>query len=75
MRAILASSTNIFTGCARTLLASASALPACDRRRFEATAAIVPDTEVEDADKEWRVAVLQAIHFALRVSFEWLPRL
>ena len=75
MRAILASSTNIFTGCARTLLASASALPACDRRRFEATEAIVPDTEVEDADKEWRVAVLQAIHLALRVSFEWLPRL
>ena len=68
MRAILASSANIFTGCARALLACTSALPACNKHRFRTTETITPG--VEDDNNEWRFAVLQAINLALRVSFE-----
>ena len=73
MHAILAASTNILTGCARTLLAGASALPACDQRRLEVTKALPHDATIEEADGEWRLAVLQTINLALRVSFEFFP--
>ena len=70
MRTILAASANIITGCARGLLASAAALPACDKHRCEA--AETAASGVEGANNEWRFAVLQSIDLALRVSFESL---
>ena len=69
MRTILATSANIITGCGRGLLASASALPACDKHRFEVTETAT-SAGVECANNEWRFAVLQSIDLALRASFE-----